>query len=263
MHLITTFLGSTNTAAVSLHKLESDQFAAARLIGKLANICPDLPSDHLAGTSIFKAATGGDVLTAEYKFQNSFDFTPFCRLVFSADHPPRSADSSHAFFRRWLVIPFERSFSPEEQIPRDVLDARLTEPSELSGLLNKALDALEHLNQRRDFSQPGSVKAAWLDFHATTDPLAVWLDRWTIDDVNTFVPINTLRTAYNAEAEHSGRPAMGRSSFGRTIRRLRPHVTDAQRTVSGKVQWCYLGIGLIHEREAGPPNRQKEGCLLE
>src|SRR4029434_3780586 len=99
----------TNSSALSLHKLESDRFAVARLYGKLANICPDLPSEHLAGTSIFKAITGGDVITGEYKFKDSFDFVPIARLVFSANNPPRSQESSQGFFERWFVIPFDHS----------------------------------------------------------------------------------------------------------------------------------------------------------
>ena len=37
------FLGSGNTSAIPLQKLEANRFACARLIGKLANICTDLP----------------------------------------------------------------------------------------------------------------------------------------------------------------------------------------------------------------------------
>ena len=75
------FVGSTNAAGVSLHKLESDRFATARLMGKLANICPDLPSTHLTETSVFKAIVGGDDLHAEYNYAESLEFQPYCRLV--------------------------------------------------------------------------------------------------------------------------------------------------------------------------------------
>src|SRR5258708_14791752 len=136
------FLGKSNAAAVSLHKLENDRFAAARLIGRLANICPDLPSTDLTSTSVFKAITGGDALMAEYKFKNSFEFIPYSRLVFSANHPPKSQDASPAFFRRWLVVPFERTFvdGAPDMIPSGMLDAMLSAPAELSGVLNKTLE---------------------------------------------------------------------------------------------------------------------------
>jgi len=151
-----TFLGKNNTSGISLHKLESDRFAPSRLIGKLANICPDLPSNHLSGTSTFKAITGGDTITAEYKLKDSFDFVPYARLVFSANHLPRSEDASKAFFDRWLVVPFDRTFrGTAHEIPSAELDARLSDPAELSGLLNRALDVLPN-----GLSQPPSVQAA-------------------------------------------------------------------------------------------------------
>jgi len=243
LNLVVHFLGRSNTSAVSLHKLEADQFAASRLIGKLANVCPDLPSDHLAGTSVFKALTGGDILTAEYKFRDSFDFVPYARLVFSANHPPRSADSSHAFFRRWVVIPFNRTFSPEEQIPRDVLDRRLTAPQELAGLLNLALDARQRLKRHGGFCEAESLARAWREFYATTDPLSVWLDRYTCDDPTACVPVTTLRAAYAAECERRGRPPISNSAFGRAIRQARPSVQRKRRTINGKLTWCYVGLG--------------------
>jgi putative DNA primase/helicase len=244
LNLVATFLGKTNISGVSLHKLEADKFAGARLIGRLANICPDLPSEDLAGTSVFKAITGGDTLVAEYKFRDSFDFTPYARLVFSANHPPRSQDSSHAFFRRWLVVPFDRTFSGNEQIPRDILDTMLTAPTELSGLLNRALDALDRLWDRRTFSEPESVLRAWEDFHNETDPLAVWLDQATVDLPDGVVPKAVLIAEYNRHAASNGLPSIGNKRFGQAFRRLRPNVRDGQRMVGGKYLWCYAGIGL-------------------
>jgi putative DNA primase/helicase len=247
LSFITRFLGRHNIAAIPLHKLESDKFSVSRLVGKLANICADLPSEHLAGTSTFKALTGGDTLNAEYKFKDSFDLEPFARLVFSANHPPRSADSSAAFFRRWVVIPFDHTFGPDEQIPRDVLDARLQSPAELSGLLNKALEGLRRVEQQRHFSDPPSIQEAWRDFHSTTDPMAVWLDRYTVDDPDAFITKQALRVAYNAAVERDGRPTMTAKGFGQVLYKLRPNIEERQRTVAGKYQWCYIGIGLVHD----------------
>jgi putative DNA primase/helicase len=115
LRAVLAFIGKYNTSALSLHKLENDRFSAARLVGRLANICPDLPTTDLVSTSMFKSITGGDPLMAEYKFRDSFEFIPYARLVFSANHPPKSQDASPAFFRRWLVVPFERLYSSDER----------------------------------------------------------------------------------------------------------------------------------------------------
>src|SRR5262249_30584222 len=88
LNLLLTFLGRENVSALSLHRIEADKFSAARLVGKLCNIGADLPTAALSGTSMFKALTGGDLIPAERKFESSFEFRPFARLLFSANSAP-------------------------------------------------------------------------------------------------------------------------------------------------------------------------------
>lgn len=243
LRALTAFVGSTNVAGVSLHKLESNSYATARLTGKLANICPDLPSTHLTETSVFKAIVGGDDLHAEYKYGASFEFQPYCRLVFSANHVPRSGDASHAFFRRWLVVPFNRTFEPGEQVPREELDARLSDPAELSGVLNRALDVLPRV-RRGGFTESESMREAWEEFKAMTDPVSVWLEQNTVTGPNAFVAKSALIAVYNKSAEEDGRAGMTAQAFGRAIKRARPEIGEVQRTVNGRQVKCYAGIGL-------------------
>jgi putative DNA primase/helicase len=246
LRALVAFVGKHNTTAVSLHRLEQDKFAAARLVGKLANICPDLPSAHLASTSMFKAITGGDVLHAEYKYLDSFEFVPFAKLVFSANQPPRSDDPTHGFFRRWLVVPFTRTFEEGAKgtLPREVLDARLSEPAELSGVLNKALDALATIRGRGGFTESEAMKRAWSEFRTATDPLSVWLDFSTVDVPTATVAKADLMAAFNKHATDAGRPPLTKSAFGLALKRARPGITEGQRTLRGRVQWVYMGIGM-------------------
>jgi putative DNA primase/helicase len=248
LRAVIAFLGRHNVASLSLQKLEADRFATARLVGKLANICPDLPSEHLAGTSMFKAITGGDMITAEYKYHDSFDFLPFARLVFSANHLPRSGDGSTAFFDRWLVIPFRKSFrGTAQEIPRAELDARLADPRELSGVLNKALAVLPRLREK-GFTVSDAMRQAAEEFRQTTDPLAVWLDRMTIEHPDAMVSKDSLVQAYNADCGRAGRPWMAKNAFGRALWRLRPHIEEAQRTWHGQEKvWVWVGLGLKPE----------------
>jgi P4 family phage/plasmid primase-like protien len=259
---VTAFLGRENTASLSLQRLESDKFAAARLVGKLANICADLPSEHLAGTSVFKAIVGGDPLLGERKFQGSFEFLPFCRLVFSANHYPQSKDSSAAFFRRWVVIPFERTFAPSEQISRAVLDAQLADPSELSGVLNRALESLRALRTRGGFTQSETTSAAALEFASMTEPVSTWLDHFTDPDPAGMVSRKDLMIVYNASAEANGRPALSPKAFCSAVRRLRPTVQDAQRTICGSVQWVFLGLRLKETTSQNRTGRGTDGSRL-
>jgi putative DNA primase/helicase len=240
------FVGRENVATIPLHKLESDRFSVAQLYGKLVNCCADLPSGDLTSTSMFKALTGGDIITGERKYENSFSFKPYARLLFSANHPPRSADATKAFFDRWLVIPFDRSFrGTKKERPRRELDAALADPRELSGVLNKALAALQRLRARGRFTETESTARAMAEMQQVTDPLAVWLDHETVTLPNASVPCGDLLLAYNDECARSGRPPANKTAFGMAIRRLRPGVNVRKRGGRGEQKDCYVGIGIM------------------
>jgi P4 family phage/plasmid primase-like protien len=239
------FLGRRNVASVPMQKLESDRFAASRLVGKLANIFADLPSSHLESSAMFKSITGGDPIPAEYKFKDSFDFVPFARPVFSANQAPVSEDATDAFFQRWTVIPFNNVYrGTAQEISRVDLDARLSTPSELSGVLNRALDALPAVLKNGVTVAP-SMRAAFEEFWKNTDPLAIWLAQNTVDDPAAFVSCNRLITDYNAILAADSRPILTQKAFGTALRKLRPKVDTSQRRVGANSKvWCYIGIGL-------------------
>ena len=242
------FLGRENVSNLALQRLEADKFAVVRLLGKLANVCADLPSDHLVGTSTFKALTGGDRLTAERKFQGSFEFSPFARLLFSTNHYPTSKDASHAFFRRWLVIPFDAVLDPREKIHN--LVAQLTAPSELSGVLNRALAALPGMIQRGGFTQSESTQASLMEFREMTDPLAAWLDRFTVLSSDGMVSRKDLGISYNAASETASRPVMTAKAFCAAVRRLRPTVKDGQRKIGSEVKDVFVGLAFTSQSPA-------------
>jgi P4 family phage/plasmid primase-like protien len=254
--LATNFVGCANVSTLSLHRLEMDRFAVAGLYGKLANVCADLPSEHLVSTSVFKAVTGNDRIAGEYKFRDCFFFAPYCRLLFSANHPPQSKDASKAFYDRWIVVPFSRSFrGTEQEVPRSLLDAQLSTESERSGALNGALAALRRLRSRGRFAETDSTHVALEQFREVTDPLAVWLERETVTHPSAMIPQGQLLAAYNNASAREGRPPMTSQAFGRAIKRLRSNIEEAQRTVQSKITWIYLGIGLKTEEHFNQESR--------
>jgi putative DNA primase/helicase len=178
LSLLTAFIGHQNVSAVSLHTLDENTFATADLYGRLANVFADLDSRALKSSSIFKSITGGDAIRAERKRRDSFTFRPYARLVFSANEAPPTADSSAAFFDRWLVIPFDRTFRGTDAQDVDLL-MKLTTPSELSGLLNHALRGLERLHIS-GFTITGATERAAERFAIDSDSVAGFIDECCI-----------------------------------------------------------------------------------
>jgi putative DNA primase/helicase len=251
LELATNFVSTENVCHLSLQRLEADRFASARLYGKLANICSDLPGERLSSTATFKALTGCDRITAEIKYRDSFEFTPFARLVFSANRLPGSNDGSQAFFDRWLIVPFANRFRhTRSEIPRNVLQARLHAPWELSGALNKALDGLKRLRNRSRFTEPKECRALLRKYQASSDSLAAWLEEHTTAAEDAVIPQSELHQAYARHCRQIHRHTASMQLFGRRLRALRPHVGTAQRTIAGRRTWVYRGI-ILGEHAVG------------
>ncbi|MDP1819029.1 MAG: phage/plasmid primase, P4 family [Acidimicrobiales bacterium] len=243
---LTAFLGRGNVSTETLQRLEGNRFAGSRLDGKLANIAADLPAKELEGSDVLKGVTGGDVMTAERKFEAAYDYQPHVRLIFSANQAPRTPDPSQAFFDRWIVIRFARRFRDASgEIPRSVLDARLAAPGELSGLLNRALAALPDVLSR-GIDEPESLQVAKAEFREATDPLSVWLDRCVEAIPEGYIAKVDLAAAYNLWAARHGHAEMSVNAFGRAIRRARPLLKGSDRRVGGRRQEVWLGIARVH-----------------
>jgi putative DNA primase/helicase len=247
------FVGKAHTTSIPLQKLEVDRFAVIRLLGKLVNICPDLPSTYLETTSTFKALTGfNDSLDGERKYvQDTIEFEPFCRLLFSANRPPRSSDDSQAFFDRWVVVPCEAQFrgTAEEKTPEEMATV-LTAPYALSGALNKALTMLSVIQQQGIPLTP-SMEKAFQEFRETTDPLAIWLDRNTVVSMGACTIKKELVDRYNKECDRRNRTGITTTSMTKSLRRLRPMVMDTERRVNGKKEHVYSGLALKSTRQEG------------
>jgi phage/plasmid-associated DNA primase len=124
------------------------------------------------------------------------------------------------------------------------LDARLSAPEELSGVLNKALECLPHVLEHGITETP-SMSEALREFRQITDPLGVWLDRNTTTGPDDMVSMSDLRDAYNRDAERRGRVPMSEKAFSHALTQLRPSVKKRQRKYKGKPKTrVYLGIGV-------------------
>ena len=245
LSLFQRFVGEANVTALSLHDLEKNRFARARLCGKLANICSDLPTDSLPGTSIFKAITGGDRLAGEHKFCPAFEFTPYVRMIFSTNHLPQTRDSSPAFWDRLLVVPFVRTFrGTRQERSRTELDRLLHDPKELSGLLNKALEVWSSLRQH-GFTVSSSMTAALRDYQKDVDPIAEFLSTALQPDPNAMVSKVQVYDAYCRFAiKQDLTPVLPNVTFWKRAKSWSQGWQEVQREIDGRLQRVLLGVRL-------------------
>lgn len=106
LRILQAILGTDNYSNVGLFDL-GKRFMPGLLLGKLANICSDLPIKALSdeANEALKLIVGEDMIFHETKGQNGFFFTPYCKMTFSTNMLPQVLDErNNAVFRRLLIL---------------------------------------------------------------------------------------------------------------------------------------------------------------
>lgn len=172
--LLSRLIGSENISHVELQDLVESRFAKAQLHGKLANFAADISDRALVRTAIFKSLTGGDEIDAEYKFCTPFTFRPRAKLVYSCNSLAESYDDSDAFFKRWIILRFERTFIGEQRDP-DIL-GKITTAEALSTFANKAIEAYARVRASGQFTGELDTQGKRDLYTKLSDPVQFFID---------------------------------------------------------------------------------------
>lgn len=235
-------LGKQNVSNVSWQSL-GERFKTAELFGKLANIFADLPTKSIEDTGIFKALVGEDYLTVERKGCHPFAFRSTARLLFSCNAIPKNySDRSEGFYRRLIIIRFNRSV-PEDQRDPDLLQ-KLT--AEVDGIFMFALQGLKRLIDRQ---------FAFSLTDANIEELKSY--REESDSVLSFVVENCelgpdrqygstdLYNAYKAYCEESGQKPFAQKSFVQQLIADFPGITRGIDTLGKRRMLIGISPGAI------------------
>jgi putative DNA primase/helicase len=150
----------------------------AELEGKLVNISAEMGAEATIADGYLKSIVSGDNIEAERKFKPSFSFRPYVRMIGSTNNLPRLLDLTDGFFRRAMILKFNRQFSDAERDP--ALLEKLT--GELPGILVWAVQGLNNLRKRGWFEMPSSSVEALNQYRNDSDPERMYFDSCLILD---------------------------------------------------------------------------------
>ena len=118
-----------------------------------------------------KAITGQDEITARFMHQNFFTYQPQFTLWLAVNHLPIVRDSSTSFWRRVHVIPFNRTFTPQN-MDKD-LSRKLKK--EASGILEWAVQGFLKW-QKQGLQPPREVNCATRAYQCDSDTIQQFID---------------------------------------------------------------------------------------
>lgn len=231
------FLGAENCCGLSLQQLGQSRFATSALVGKFANVCADIPSTALQNTGTFKMLVGADLIGGEYKFGRHFTFENYAKLIFSANKIPETSDDTDAFFRRWMIIVFPNRFTSfSEPKANPSLLHELTTTNELSGLLSRAVKALQSLLDRGHFHGDKPTSEWREDYVRKSDPIAAFVMDCLLEEPDADLVISKadLYRGYVKYCKENSLPPVDNVVFSRKVKAHFEKAQESTATIEGK-----------------------------
>lgn len=179
--IMSVLLGSENVTNYSLENLtDNTGYYRAMISGKLLNYASEI-SNRIDPT-IFKQIASGETITGRLPYGKPINVDDYAKLIFNTNDLPRTTETTHAFFRRFLIIHFDKTI-PEEQQDRE-LSNKIIE-NELSGVLNWILQGLQRLLNQKGFSSSKAIEKALNAYKVNADLVRQFLNDKTYHKSDT------------------------------------------------------------------------------
>lgn len=178
--ILTKIVGESNVSSIPLSKFQTE-FGLEGLIGKNLNIANENEVDGYLSTQNIKSLATGDTINISLKYKKAIDYKTTVKLIFLLNNLPNVKDITHGFYRRLMIIPFNRVFKKEE------MDLELTKKvcKELSGVLNWSIEGATRLIKNNyKFTESKSVNEILDSYIRNQNPVATFLKEVLIRDSN-------------------------------------------------------------------------------
>jgi len=213
--VMSSLFGDDNTSHYGLAHL-SHEYNRAKIANKLLNYSSELGGRY--ATDLFKQLASGEPVQARLPYGRPFEMKQYAKLAFNANELPVVTEHTKAFFRRFLILPFDVTI-PEEQQDADLASKIITE--ELPGVFSWVLKGLERILERRKFSDSEKSKQAVEDYKRESDSVRMFLDDegWeVVPDGGT--KLTDLYAHYKGYCRDNGYFLVGRNRFAKRLKAL-------------------------------------------
>ncbi len=199
--IITALVGSHNITNYSLQSLTDQNGYQRAMIGnKLLNYASEI--NGKLESSIFKQLCSGEPVEARLPYKPPMIIKNYARFMFNCNELPRETENTHAFFRRFIIIPFKHTI-PDEKQDKDL--AKKIIKSELSGIFNWVLIGVERLLKNKAFTESDIIKQEILNYQKESDSVAMFIDDLTYKpSVERKEALSTLYEEYKFYCRDNG-----------------------------------------------------------
>lgn len=219
--VVTAAFGKENIAHKGLGELcqrgDRGNGHRAEVENKLLNYSSEL---NPAGADIdtFKTIVSGEPITARRLYKDPFTYRPTFKMIFNANKLPAETERTDAYFRRFLIVPFEVT------IPKEEIDVSLPQKiisRELPGVLNWIIEGLQRIAAQHRFTESPKAAEALQAYKEESNNVAQFVKGYGLTpSPYEFLPNAELYRTYSEFCNESGYKRLSQINFGKELRAL-------------------------------------------
>jgi putative DNA primase/helicase len=233
-NILTALIGKENTLTYVMG-LFNQEYNRAKLTDVLLNYSSEKGTDLNVET--FKALISGEPLQAREPYGKPFSITNKVKFIMNCNELPKETESTEAYFRRYIIIPFDVKISEAE---RDINLAEKIISEELAGVFNWLLVGLERLIKNKKFTESEKANNALSEFKRQADNIALFIDEFGYKPCSQRKKsLAELFGYYKNFCTENGYKAFGKNNFSN---RIESKGFEPTRLNDGSKGFC-LGVG--------------------
>jgi P4 family phage/plasmid primase-like protien len=219
MEVVRALAGKDGASSISIKEMQDDQ-KRYLVEGKLVNIAEENSIDSFRDTEIVKNFVSGGRISVKKLYEQPYDYENQTKLVILFNKMPRSADDSHGFLRRFLIVPFDAVFDDSTNNKDIGMKDKLL--AELPGIFNWIIKGYKRLEMQGRFTESKIVAERLREYQLEINPVNQFVTEFCTIDATNEVGIGSakLYEDYKQWSDATGVKAHSMNSFVREIQAM-------------------------------------------
>ena len=209
-------LGDNNVSTKSLGDLvdrDAGNDNRAKLQDKLLNYGSEIRA-NIMDVDIFKRLVSGEPVAAREKYKTGFDLTNTCKFLFNANSMPKEIERTDAYFRRFIIIPYDQRITETEKDPE--LHTKIIK-NELPGVLNWVIKGLYRLLSQKKFTDCFAANIALETYKRESNSVLLFIEEHEVTPGGEFVTNDTLYESYKEFCLDAGHNKFSKINFSKEM----------------------------------------------
>lgn len=205
--LISNLVGLQNVASLKINQF-SERFTLSMIEGKTVIIGDDVQAGlYIDDSSNFNSVVTGEPVFVEEKGKQPYVSFYKKTVIQSTNGLPKVRNKTNGTYRRFLIIPFRKTFSAKDD-NWAIKDDYIFREEVLQYVLKKAIE----LNFER-FDEPQATKVMMQEFKEKNNSIIEFVNEWFPQFKSSVLPVRFLWWLYQEWCRDSGYTALAKRQF--------------------------------------------------